>query len=115
MPKACHQVVQIIKALYGISMGNIMYYLARHEIHAQAAFGCKYMQGVLHTHGIPLDPHAAKDCYGWQCKNCMHEHSCKIGRYKGVWEIPEHMWRTYGTIATAVKIVELQKMNGQSP
>ena len=115
MPKACHQVVQVLKAQYSMPMGDVMYYPARHEIHAQAAFGCKYMQGVLDNHGIPLDPHAGKDCYGWQCKNCMHEQSCKIGRYKGVWEIPEPEWRMYGTIETAKKIVELQRKNDQSP
>ena len=115
MPKACHQVVQVLKAQYGMPMGDVMYYPARHEIHAQAAFGCRYMRGVLETHGIPLDPHAAKACYGWQCKNCMHEQSCKIGRYKGVWEIPESLWRMYGTIATAKKIVDIQRKNGQAP
>ena len=115
MPKACHQGVQVLKAQYGMPMGDVMYYPARHEIHAQAAFGCRYMRGVLEPHGIPLDPHAAKACYGWQCKNCMHEQSCKIGRYKGVWEIPESLWRMYGTCATAKKIVDIQRKNGQSP
>ena len=115
MPKSCHQVVQVLKAQYDMPMGDVMYYPARHEIHKQAAFGCKYMLGVLETHGIPLDPNADKDCYGWQCKNCIHHQSCKIGRYDGVWEIDEALFKMYGSRKGAKAIIELQKRNGQTP
>tara|TARA_R100001198_G_C5158125_1_gene164460 strand:+ start:96 stop:521 length:426 start_codon:yes stop_codon:yes gene_type:complete len=115
MPKSCHQVVQVLKAQYGTSMGDIMYFPARHEIHQQAAFGCKYMQGVLDTHGIALDPNATKDCYGWKCKNCIHEQSCKVGRYEGVWEIDETAFRMYGSRKGAESLVRLQESNGQTP
>ena len=115
MPKSCHQVVQVIKAQYDMPMGDVMYYPARHEIHKQAAFGCRYMLGVLKTHGIPLDPNADKDCYGWQCKNCIHQQSCKIGRYEGVFEMDEAMFEKYGTAKAAAKIVEQQRKNGQPP
>tara|TARA_Y100001934_G_scaffold276443_1_gene372976 strand:+ start:114 stop:539 length:426 start_codon:yes stop_codon:yes gene_type:complete len=115
MPKSSHQVVQVIKAQYGTSMGDIMYYPCRHEIHQQAAFGCKYMQGVLKTHGIPLDPNATKECYGWMCKNCIHQQSCQIGRYEGVWEIDEKKFRMYGSRKSAEAMVALQKKNGQTP
>ena len=115
MPKSCHQVVQVLKAQYGTSMGDIMYYPCRHEIHQQAAFGCKYMQGVLDTHGIPLDPNATKECYGWMCKNCIHQQSCQVGRYEGVWEIDEKVFRMYGSRKGAEAMVALQKKNGQTP
>ena len=88
MPKNCHQVVQVLKAQYDIPMGDVMYYPARHEIHKQAVY-CRFMQGVLKQHGIPLDPHAKKECYGFWCKNCLHEAACKINRYQGVFETDE--------------------------
>ena len=115
MPKSCHQVVQVLKAQYGMPMGDVMYYPARHEIHKQAAFGCKYMLGVLETHGIPLDPNADKDCYGWQCKNCIHQQSCKVGRYEGVWEMDEDAFKMYGSRKGAEAVVDLQKRHGQTP
>ena len=115
MPKSCHQVVQVLKAQYELPMGDVMYYPARHEIHQQAAFGCKYMQGVLDTHGIPLDINAEKVCYGWMCKNCIHEQSCKVGRYKGVWEVDEKVMRINGSRKAAESLVALQEKNGQTP
>ena len=115
MPKRCHQVVQVLKAQYEVPMGDLMYYPARHEIHKQAASGCRYMLGVLKTHGIPLDKNAEKDCYGWRCKNCIHQPACNVGRYDGVFEIDEEMFNMYGTAKAAEMIVELQRKNGQEP
>ena len=112
MPKNCHQVVQVLKAQYDIPMGDVMYYPARHEIHKQAVY-CRFMQGVLKQHGIPVDPHAKKECYGFWCKNCLHEAACKINRYQGVFEIDEEMFRRFGTNAGRDKIIQMQEDAGQ--
>ena len=112
MPKNCHQVVQVLKAQYGTSMGDIMYFPARHEIHKQAVY-CRFMRGVLKQHGIPLDPHANKECYGFWCKNCLHEAACKINRYQGVFEIDEEIFRRFGTNAGRDKIIQMQEDAGQ--
>ena len=112
MPKSCHQVVQVLKAQYDIPMGDVMYYPARHEIHKQAVY-CRFMQGVLKQHGIPLDPHAKKECYGFWCKNCLHEAACKINRYQGVFEIDEEIFRRFGTNAGRDKIIQMQEDAGQ--
>ena len=112
MPKNCHKVVQVLKAQYDIPMGDVMYYPARHEIHKQAVY-CRFMRGVLKQHGIPLDPHAKKECYGFWCKNCLHEAACKINRYQGVFEIDEEMFRRFGTNAGRDRIIQIQEDAGQ--
>ena len=112
MPKSCHQVVQVLKAQYDIPMGDVMYYPARHEIHKQAVY-CRFMRGALNQAGIALDPHAKKDCYGFWCKNCIHEAACKIGRYKGVFEIEESIFRQFGTNEGRDAILKIQQDAGQ--
>ena len=112
MPKSCHQVVQVLKAQYDIPMGDVMYYPARHEIHKQAVY-CRFMRGVLNQAGIPLDPHAKKDCYGFWCKNCIHEAACKIDRYQGVFEIEESIFRKFGTNEGRDAILKIQQDAGQ--
>ena len=84
MPKACHQVVQVLKAQYGIPMGDVMYYPARHEIMPKRFV---YMMGVLETHGIPLI--RMRERLLWMAAKTACMNNRKIGRYKGVWEIPE--------------------------
>ena len=71
------------------------------------------MRGVLKQHGIPLDPHAKKECYGFWCKNCLHEAACKINRYQGVFEIDEEMFRRFGTNAGRDRIIQMQENAGQ--
>lgn len=112
MPKSCHQVVQVLKAQYDIPMGDVMYYPARHEIHKQAVY-CRFMRGALNQAGIALDPHAKKDCYGFWCKNCLHEAACKIGRYQGVFEIDESIFRQFGTNEGRDAILKIQQDAGQ--
>lgn len=112
MPKSCHQVVQVLKAQYDIPMGDVMYYPARHEIHKQAVY-CRFMRGALNQAGIALDPHAKKDCYGFWCKNCIHEAACKIGRYQGVFEIEESIFRQFGTNEGRDAILKIQQDAGQ--
>ena len=112
MPKSCHQVVQVLKAQYDIPMGDVMYYPARHEIHKQAVY-CRFMRGALNQAGIALDPHAKKDCYGFWCKNCIHEAACKIGRYQGVFEIDESIFRQFGTNEGRDAILKIQQDAGQ--
>ena len=71
------------------------------------------MRGALNQAGIALDPHAKKDCYGFWCKNCIHEAACKIGRYQGVFEIEESIFRQFGTNEGRDAILKIQQDAGQ--
>lgn len=112
MPKVCHQVVQTLKVQYDLTLGDIMYYPARHEIHKQAVY-CRFMRNVLDTHGIPVDVHAKKECYGFWCMKCIHRDTCKVNLYQGVYETDENDFRRFGTNLARDKIIQMQKNAGQ--
>ena len=114
MPKKCHQIEQVLKSQYDLPMGDVMYYPARHEIHKQAVY-CKWMAQTLDAHGIEIDPHAHKECYGFWCKNCLHEGMCRVGRYDGVLEVDEKQIKKWGTNAGRKKIASIQVNAGQTP
>ena len=79
---SCHQVVQVLKAQYGMPMGDVMYYPARHEFHAQAAFGCCNMMAAS-WRPRAFDCKRMREGLLWMAvQNCMHEQSCSMDATK---------------------------------
>ena len=75
-------------AYWGMTMGELMYEAAKQHVHSSAHM-CHLADDLLLKHGVIPDKRSAKDCYGYLCRCCKHQLTCRTGLYKNEWEIAE--------------------------
>ena len=89
MNDQCAALLKSYAAQWGMTQSDVLYECMRHHIHGQAKSGCKGTLNLLEIHGIKLDRRAHKECYGYACRICKHDKSCRVGLHDGMWECDE--------------------------
>ena len=86
MSDECHAVLKDFANAWGMTMSDVMYECARTHIHKMSR-DCPYVQSILKYKQIEQDKRMSKTCFGHQCFACNHNTSCRIGLYKGDFEM----------------------------
>ena len=89
MNDQCAALLKSYAAQWGMTQSDVLYECMRHHIHGQAKSGCKGTLNLLDIYGIKLDRRAHKECYGYACRICKHDKSCRVGLHDGMWECHE--------------------------
>lgn len=89
MSTECAAVLKQYAAFWGLTQSEVLNQASRQFIHSQAARGCLASQQILDSHNIALDKRAHKPCYGSGCLCCEHIGKCRIGSYKGEFEMAQ--------------------------
>ena len=89
MPDKCAAMLKSYAAQWGMTQSDVLYECMRNHIHRQAKSGCKGTLNLLDVHGIKLDRRTHKKCYGYACRICKHDKSCRVGFHDGLWECDE--------------------------
>ena len=114
MTDECHSVSKHLAAKNHKTLSDTLYFPARHEIHKEALC-CKEVAFYLEKHNIAIDANATKPCYGFRCKNCIHETACLAGIYKGVCELDVEKAAKLITPYGKKELTRLQLEWGQRP
>ena len=89
MNDRCAALLKSYAAQWGTTQSEVLYECMRNHIHGQAQSGCKATLNLLEIHGVKLDRRAHKECYGYACRICEHDKSCRVGLHDGLWECDE--------------------------
>ena len=75
-------------AHWGMTMGELMYEAVKQHIHASSHV-CDFADSLLKKQGILPDKRSAKSCYGYLCRCCKHQATCRVGLYEHQYEIAD--------------------------
>lgn len=75
-------------AYWGMTMGELMYEAAKQHINSSANV-CNFADELLAKYELIPDKRLAKHCYGFKCRCCKHQLTCRTGLYKNDWEIAD--------------------------
>lgn len=84
MSDESHRMLKLYATAIGKSMSDVVYDATHREIH-QHAESCPMVSAALSD--VEKDKRASKACWGWKCRCCKHQLSCRTGLYKGFFEI----------------------------
>ena len=82
------QVLKLYAAKWGLTLSQALEEMSRSHIHGSAAV-CTFARDLLNNENIAIDKRAGKECYGFKCRCCAYALQCRVGMYKGNWEIAD--------------------------
>ena len=82
------QVLKLYAAKWGLTLSQALEEMSRSHIHGSAAV-CTFARDLLNNENIAIDKRAGKECYGFKCRCCAYALQCRVGMYKGEWEIAD--------------------------
>ena len=82
------QVLKLYAAKWGLTLSQALEEMSRSHIHG-SAFVCTFARDLLSNEDIAIDKRASKGCFGFKCRCCAYTLKCRVGMYKGEWQIAD--------------------------
>ena len=82
------QVLKLYAAKWGMTLSQALEEMSRSHIHG-STYICTFARDLLCNEDIAIDKRAAKECFGFKCRCCSYALQCRVGIYKGEWQIAD--------------------------